>query len=78
MDFTMAQAKRAFALGHIHRFMIARHELGYGWCVLVADKDSPHFPLVDARTKMMRVFKSLDAAVSAVVSIGFRAEVLVG
>lgn len=78
MDFTISQARRAFALGHVQRFMIARHELGLGWCVLIADKNGPHFPLVDARSKMMRVFKSLDSAVSAVVSIGFRAEVLVG
>lgn len=73
---TMAQAKRDFEIGYLTEFELRRWPLaGLGWFVWLGKGNAAGW-LVDARTKEPREFKSLDSAVSALESIGFRIEQL--
>lgn len=71
MKTTLAQAKSFFDAGFLSTFLIVRHP--DGWLIDLGRSGQ----LVDARTKSLRVFKTLDAVVSALEQIGFQVEVLV-
>ena len=75
--YTMEQAKRDFTLGYLTKYEIHRQPLdSAGWSVVLSD-GSNRGALVDARTRSPRVFKTLDAAVSAVEQVGFSVDMLV-
>lgn len=77
MFYTMADAKRDFKMGYLAQYVIERNVLSAGWRVkLGPERNQVLHPLVDARTKQWRLFKSLDAAVSALEEIGFEVNVL--
>jgi hypothetical protein len=77
MYYTMADAKRDFSLGYLDQFVIERKVLGKGWYVkLGPPRNQVLHPLVDARSKQWRLFKTLDAAVSAVEDVGFEVNLL--
>lgn len=76
MYYTMADAKRDFGRGYLKSFGIERYTLQMGWAVYLMDGEAVGY-LVDARTKKDRLFKTLDAAVSAVESIGFKVDRLI-
>lgn len=70
--FTMAQAKRDFHDGLLTDFGLERYGVpGGGWNVLLRGP-ARCGPLVDARSHEPRVFRTCDAAVSALEQIGFR------
>ena len=71
MDSTLAQAKAFFEAGFLSGYLIVRHHDG-GWFVDLGKSGC----IVDARTKTRRIFKSLDAAVSALEQIGFQVDAL--
>ena len=75
--YTMATAKEHFHLGLLSGFGIERLPMGGGWSVLLESRKTSTRPLLDARQKQPRVFKTLDAAVSAVEEIGFKVEMLI-
>lgn len=67
---TMAQAKDYFQRDLLAAYAVGR-VLDY-WLVRMQFKDSGgEFPLVDARSKQPRHFKTLDAAVRAIEEVGF-------
>lgn len=68
--WTMAQAKRDFSIGYLTSFNIERNKLSGGWYV-VLHGGSAVGPLLDVRSKEPRLFKTLDALVSAMEQIGF-------
>lgn len=78
MFYTMADAKRDFSMGHLAHFSLERAQLETGWCVLLSDDNAAkrRYPLVDARTKTARVFRTLDAAINAIEDIGFKVDYL--
>ena len=70
MKTTLAQAKAFFEARFLSAFLIVRHP--DGWLI-----DLGRFgQLVDARTKSLRVFKTLDAVISALEQIGFQVDAL--
>jgi hypothetical protein len=71
MNTTLAQAKAFFEAGFLSGYLIVRHPDG-GWFVDLGKSGC----IVDARTKTRRIFKSLDAAVSALEQIGFQVDAL--
>lgn len=72
MFYTMAEAKRDFRLGYIGQYSVERDPWMSGWFVYLGPKENKTLhPLVDARTKRNRQFKTLDAAVSAIEDVGF-------
>jgi hypothetical protein len=74
---TIAQAKRDFEIGYLTEFSLKRWPLaGLGWFVWLGKGNAAGW-LVDARSKEPREFKTLDAAVSSLESIGFRIDELV-
>ena len=74
--YTMELAKRDFQLGYLQSYEIHRHPLGKsGWSVLLSDGSNTGL-LSDARTRQPRVFKTLDAAVSAIEQVGFSVDLL--
>lgn len=81
--WTMAEAKKDFERGLLTGFQIfdssAIMKNDQSWSVSFSSKLGVEGgALVDARTKQDRVFKTLDAAASAVRSVGFRAQSLQG
>lgn len=77
MYYTMADAKRDFKMGYLAQYVIDRNVLSPGWRVKIGpERNQVLHPLVDARTKHWRLFKTLDAAVSALEEIGFKVNVL--
>ena len=70
MKTTLAQAKSFFDAGFLIAFLIVRHPDGW----LIDLGRSGH--LVDARSKTPRIFKTLDAVVSALEQIGFTVDAL--
>jgi len=76
-DWTMAQAKRDFSIGYLTGYGFERFTLGgvSSWYVRLSG-GSARGSLVDARSKQVREFRSLDAAVRAVEEIGFKVESL--
>lgn len=77
MYYTISDAKRDFRLGYLGQCVIERSVLSAGWRVKVGpERNQVLHPLVDARSKEWRLFKSLDAAVSALESIGFQVDAL--
>lgn len=68
--WTMAQAKRDFSIGYLTAFDIVRNKLAGGWHVVLRG-GSAIGPLLDVRSKGPRLFKTLDALVSAMEQIGF-------
>lgn len=78
MQYTLEYAKRDFSAGYIDTFAIDRTLTADAFVyVVLLGSGSAQGPLVDARDKKPRHFKSIDAAVSALGSIGFRVERLV-
>lgn len=76
-EWTMAQAKRDFSIGYLTAFCFWRSDIdSQGWTVGLSG-GSARGHLVDARSKQVRVFRSLDAAVRAVEEIGFECKALV-
>lgn len=72
--FTVAEAKRDFNDGLLTDFGLERYGVpGGGWNVLLKGQYRCG-ALVDARTKQPRVFRTCDAAVSALEQIGFKVE----
>lgn len=77
MFYTMADAKRDFSMGYLAQYVIERNILSPGWRVKVGPKENKALhPLVDARSHEWRLFKTLDAAVAALVEIGFDVDFL--
>lgn len=77
MHYTMKDAKRDFSMGYLGQFSLERNILGGGWRVKVGPKENKALhPLVDARSHEWRLFKTLDAAVAALVDIGFAVDYL--
>lgn len=77
MFYTMADAKRDFKMGYLSQYVIERKVLSAGWLVkLGPERNQVLHPLVDARSHSWRVFKTLDAAVSALEEIGFEVNLL--
>lgn len=72
--WTMSEAKRDFSIGYLTDFSIVAAPFG-GWNVLLSG-GSRRAVLVDAREGESRIFKTVDAAVSALGQIGFRVESL--
>ena len=76
LKYTMDQAKRDHQLGYLVGYEFHRQPIDRsGWSVLLSDGTNTGM-LADARTKTTRVFKTLDAAVSAVEQIGFSVDLL--
>ena len=73
MNTTLAQAKAFFEAGFLSGYLIVKSTDG-GWFVDLGKSGC----IVDARTKTRRIFKSLDAAVSALEQIGFQVDALMG
>jgi hypothetical protein len=74
---TVAHAKRNFEFGFLTGFSIDS-TVG-GWLLLLKQKGySIDLPLLDARQNEPRIFKTLDAAVSAAESVGFDVKRLIG
>ena len=77
MKYTIQQAKRDFELGYIRSFRVERAPMEYQtWRVYLFDMGDNQGVLVDFRTKNERHFKTIDAAVSALESIGFEINLL--
>lgn len=74
-SWTMDLAKRDFSIGYLESFYIERALLSLGWHVMLKGGTN-RGPLVDAREKKARLFKSLDAAIAALEQIGFKVETL--
>lgn len=71
MNRTMAIAKHDFKIGYLTTFELVRPFLDNAhWCISLGQGMSQGM-LVDARTKEVRQFKTLDAAVNALEEIGF-------
>lgn len=71
-EWTMAQAKRDFENGHLVGVEFATAFGEPGWCLILTGSGlAGRGGLVDARSHKTRVFKTLDAAVSAAREIGF-------
>lgn len=75
--WTVALAKRDFQIGRLSGFSLERSPLGSGWVVLFRAPNS-NGPLVEARDHKPRIFKTLDAAVSALEGVGFKVNYLAG
>ncbi len=74
--WTMAQAKRDFQIGYLEGFCFWRALTeGEPWTVGLRGGTATGY-LVDARTKQIREFKTLDAAVRSVEEIGFECKAL--
>lgn len=73
--WTVAQAKRDFEIGYLTDFSFERVPLSVGaeWSIGLGG-GSARGVLVDARSKTVRTFKSVDAAISVIESIGFRVD----
>ena len=77
MKYTIQQAKRDFELGYLKNYQVERCPMRLNqWRVYVFDLGDNQGVLVDFRTKNERHFKSIDAAVSALESIGFEINIL--
>lgn len=75
MANTAAQAKRDFSIGYLTTYRIERAVWTEGWMLYLGERNAAGY-LVDARTKETRVFKTLDAVVSMLESIGFEVNTL--
>lgn len=69
-NITMVQAKHEHEIGFLTRCAFEREAMAGGWLVLLGEGNGRGW-LVDARSKMPRIFKTLDAAVRAVEEVGF-------
>ena len=77
-DYTMAQAKRDFERGFLKGVEVRHWEIAGGvWTVMLESMGGSIGFLVDARTKRTREFKTVDAAVRAIQSMGFKIKTLV-
>lgn len=74
-SWTMDLAKRDFQIGYLESFHIDRASMTTGWHVFLKGGTN-RGPLVDAREKKPRLFKTLDAAVIALEKIGFKVDSL--
>lgn len=78
IKYQLAQAKRDFEIGYLTTWHIERAPLakgGTGW-VLILGTGNGAGQLVDARTKDVRIIKSLDSVLSILESIGFEVNAL--
>lgn len=76
--WTMADAKKDFERGLLWGFTILPAHMEPGWTVRLdcTLSSNPVDFLVDAHKKQVRIFKTLDAAVSALHQIGFEVKQL--
>ena len=72
MKYTIQQAKRDFDLGYLTNYSIERTAMELNSWRLILGKGNSLGILVDHRTKQERLFKTADAAISALESIGFK------
>jgi len=72
-SWTMDLAKRDFSIGYLESFRIERAPMLDGWHLFFKGGTN-RGPLVDAREKKPRLFKTLDAAVISLEKIGFKVE----
>lgn len=72
VNWTLAFSKSAYEHGIVDDAVIVRAPMEDGWNVLLVtvDASSKHL-LCDAHDKRPRLFKTLDAAVRAVETVGF-------
>lgn len=79
MNLTMAEAKKDFERGYLTGFVLSSAPSLEGvdgwWMFLNTDRNTQPV-LVDAKSKQARVFRTVDAAISAARQIGFRADTL--
>jgi len=73
--WTLEQAKRDFQIGYLEGFHIDRAVMEGGWHVYLKG-GSASGPLVDARKRAPRLFRTLDGAVATIEQIGFKVESL--
>lgn len=71
MNWTLAQAKRDFSIGYLTEFSVSRSPMVEGWHVRLKGGTAQGF-LVDAHDKEPRTFKTLDAAVRTLETMGFQ------
>lgn len=72
---TLSQAKQDFQRGFLKGYRIERMLMSPGWTIILRSLGDD-CALADAREREVRVFKSLDSAVSALESIGFKVDQL--
>lgn len=71
-NITAAVAKSDFARGLLSKYFITAVPMGRGFYLSFLDKPSGQVVcLIDAHKHDMRIFKSLDSAVTTLKSIGF-------
>ena len=75
--WTMAEAKRDFHMGYMKGFTLEREAMGQGWYLSLKHAKGTG-PLIDAREKQPRTFRTSDAAIAAAEQVGFRVVALVG
>lgn len=71
MIFTMAEAKRDLSVGYLSEFSVQKQQSSSGWTIWLKGAAGIDGTLVNQRDKSPRVFKTLDAAISALNDIGF-------
>ena len=76
IDFTMAQAKRDFERGQVSGGRLETAILANGWNVVLTSGGQEGY-LVNARNGLPRFFCTADAAIRALRSVGFAAEIFV-
>lgn len=76
MEYTMAEAKRDFQRGQVSGGRIETAILADGWNVVITSAGHEGH-LVNARNGLPRFFCTADAAIRALRSIGFAAEIFV-
>lgn len=76
--WTIEQAKRDFSMGYLSGYSLHRFQLENSyWLVYLIDDHKAEGPLVDARNREPRRFKTLDSAVNAIEQCGFSVDALV-
>lgn len=72
-QITISVAKDYFSLGVISRFQLLRPPMDIGWTLFIEGKSGNSWTLATSRNEV-RVFKTLDAAASAIEEIAGRLE----
>lgn len=72
MDFQLNNAKAYFQDGLFSRFEVVPFETGWTIKIYFKDTNLSAGHIIDARDRKVRVFKTVDAALSLARDIGFR------
>lgn len=75
---SLSDAKRDFSNGVLRGFEIVRAPMEKGYQIVIRTKEGNSWTLAKARSTEPRFFKTLDAAASTVLEIGFAFESLAG